>query len=535
MKMLLSNKEKRHGSFLFVETSSNDISKYSLTIRGQYVHGYMDGVWSYTISQVDYPHGNAFLTGTTKAQMSFKDGMPNGPWTYSSNYKGRLKRYSSRGWSWGPYEALDPETANVTFKNGVLVGLMNVRTDENITGRLNNEGFWIGNWVINEGDSRSEYTLTNDGLMIKGVGRYKGRIGSSIATEAELVKLFQELKTIRDAEQRNRFCREHRIKLDTTHCKYPTLFERDFGFLYKYVNEDKTYLDEKGHIVDKKNYGSYIRISRVEPIEFDKFIIPYTTQDYSQEDRPRVFKGDVGEFKDAVAREGWRLDQDDYAKVQHIITQWEMKDSIIADLSIALADVNTKYITDSIRLLRRDLAIVLEKFKNRIDDRDLTVLKELQPTVLQLESESSSLKYNLRFKDHFDNRPNYKRLRSVADEWMETYHTQYAPTIQALNGICIKSLDIGRKLTLVDNAKKIADRESMSGSNFVFEKYARAKQYLIDNMNNTTDVAVLEENMDRLNRMCDNLLDTKRRNEIRKLLKKSKTAPIEQQVSILTQ
>ena len=212
-----------------------------------------------------------------------------------------------------------------------------------------------------------------------------------------------------------------------------------------------------------------------------------------------------------------------------------MKNSIIADLSIALADVNTKYITDSIRLLRRDLAIVLEKFKNRIDDRDLTVLKELQPTVLQLESKNSSLKYNLRFKDHFDNRPDYKRLRSVADEWMETYHTQYAPTIQALNGICIESLDIGRKLTLVDNAKKIADRESMSGSNFVFEKYARAKQYLIDNMNNTTDVAVLEENMDRLNRMCDNLLDTKRRNEIRKLLKKSKTAPIEQQVSILTQ
>lgn len=532
-----SNKEKRHGSFKYVKTESNDISRYSLTITGQYAHGYMDGLWSYTINQVDYPHGNAFITGTTKAQMSFKDGMPNGPWTYSSNNKGRLKQYSLMGWSWGPYEALKPETANVTFKNGVLVGSMNVKAAENITGRLNDQGFWIGNWVVNNGNSRSEYTLTNDGLMIKGVGRYNGRIESSSESDAELVKLFQEFKTIQDAEQRDQFCREHLIKIDTTQCKYPTLFDRDFGFIYQYVSEDKTYRDEEGHIVDRKNYGRYMRISRIEPIAFDKFISPYTAHDYSQEDHPRVFKGNVEQFKDAVVRDGWQLNKDAYAKVRHIITQWELRDSIIADLRTTLADVNTRYIIDSIRPLRSDLTTVLRDFKNRFDDRYLTVLKELQPMVLQVESEEKepSVKYYLYFKNHFDNRVDYKIVRSIADEWMHTYHIQYAPTIQALNHVCIKSLDINEKLTLVDKEKKIADKEAMSGSNFVFEKYVEAKRYLFDNMNNTMDVAVLEENIDRLNRMCDNLLDTKRRNEIRKLLRKSKTAPIEQQVAILTQ
>lgn len=88
--------------------------------------------------------------------------------------------------------------------------------------------------------------------MTKGVGRYNGRIVSSAGLEPELKMLFDEYKTLPTAEQREKFCRKHRIKIDTTQCTYPTLFDREFGFIYDYASEDKTYRDEEGHRVDRK-------------------------------------------------------------------------------------------------------------------------------------------------------------------------------------------------------------------------------------------------------------------------------------------
>lgn len=112
--------------------------------------------------------------------------------------------------------------------------------------------------------------------------------------------LFDEYKTLPTAEQREKFCRKHRIKIDTTQCTYPTLFDREFGFIYDYASEDKTYRDEEGHRVDRKNYGRYIQIKRIEPVAFSELFSGSFT--------------DISSFEERLGTYGWQLNEEDWQK-----------------------------------------------------------------------------------------------------------------------------------------------------------------------------------------------------------------------------
>lgn len=525
--------EKRHGSFKYVKTEANDISRYNLTITGQYSHGYMNGLWSYTIRTTDYPEGSAYVTGTTTARMSFKEGMPDGPWTYSYTGKGRLRRYSLAGWYWSAYETLPTETASVTFRNGTLVGTMNVKTNaDNITGRLNNDGFWTGNWVIINGDSRSEYTLRDDGLMTKGVGRYNGRIVSSAALEPELKTLFDEYKTLPTAEQRAKFCRKHRIKIDTTQCTYPTLFDREFGFIYDYASEDKTYRDEEGHRVDLKNYGRYIQIKRMEPVEFSDLFSGYFT--------------DISSFEKRLETEGWQLDEEEWQKAQNILTQWKAYDALAGQLkevssclSIRVADLAAQ---DGypFRFSDSRLLSTLEDYTLHATNQWAYALQQASNGVFRVEkgSTNSGRKYTRYIVQDFDrDATGYTSLEANVKGWIADFEPQYKSFMDSLRPIGTRASAVADKIDQLDMEAKDVARNPYSSSNIhlLFVKYTDVVQYLCDAIGEAPDLRTVTGLVEQLDCVCSKMLDKTGRATIRKALRKNNGASIETLVTIMSE
>ncbi|MFI3268721.1 MAG: hypothetical protein R3Y51_08410, partial [Rikenellaceae bacterium] len=116
--------EVRQGSYNFIKSDKNSEGATSVqTIKGQYVKGYKNGVWLYSFKNVDVENGsNNYVTGTITMTMTYKDGMPNGAWKYSSTGKRRSRRYSFGGWSWGAYVTTDPTHISATFKDGIMIG-----------------------------------------------------------------------------------------------------------------------------------------------------------------------------------------------------------------------------------------------------------------------------------------------------------------------------------------------------------------------------------------------------------------------------
>lgn len=525
--------EKRHGSFKYVKTEANDISQYNLIITGQYSHGYMNGLWSYTIRTTDYPEGSAYVTGTTNARMSFKEGMPDGPWTYSYAGKGRLKRFSLTGWYWSAYETLPTETASVTFRNGTLVGTMNVKTSaDNITGRLNDDGFWIGNWVIINGDSRSEYTLRDDGLMTKGVGRYNGRIVSSAGLEPELKMLFDEYKTLPTAEQREKFCRKHRIKIDTTQCTYPTLFDREFGFIYDYASEDKTYRDEEGHRVDRKNYGRYIQIKRIEPVAFSELFSGSFT--------------DISSFEERLGTYGWQLNEEDWQKAQNILTQWKAYDALAGQIE----DVRSRFSINITDLAAQDgspcrfsdtrLLSALNDYTFHATYQWAYALQQASNGVFQVEKDltNSGRKYARYIVQDFDrDATGYTSIESNVKGWIADFEPQYKSFIDSLCLVGTRASTVSDKIAQLDMEAKEAARNQHSIPNIhlLFVKYTDVVQYLCDAIGGAPDLSTVTGLVEQINRVCSKMQDKTGRATIRKALRKNNEASIETLVTIMSE
>ena len=530
--------EKRHGTFKYVKNLANDISKYSLTITGHYSHGYMDGQWRYTINETDYPEGNAYVTSTTKAQMSFKDGVPNGPWTYSYKGKGRLQHFSLLGWSWGPYETLPTETASVTFRNGTLVGPMSIKTNaENITGTLNEKGFWIGNWISLNGNSRSEYTLTNDGLMTKGIGRYNGRIVSSAGLEPELKALFDEYKTLPTSEQREKFCRKHHIKIDTTRCTYPTLFDRDFGFIYDYACEDKTLQDEEGNRVDLRNYGRYIQIKRIEPISFDEAFPGYLKQVDSFEARFKTY--------------GWQLNEEDWQRAQTIIAQWKAYDTCTAKiqeirpkLSINIEELSLPDNTP-LRFATPYFPLALNNYARHLTDQWAYALQQASNGIFLVKKNTrrdtwgNTKEYTSYQVLDFDMHATTDYLAADAQvyQWMTKYEPKITSAMDSLQKVCSRASAVSVKIAQLYEETHVANqnKDIYPNTYALFDKYNQVLDYLWDSISEAHDFETVTNLIEQIDHICDNMLDKTSRAHIRKALRKNKNAPIKVLVDIMSE
>ncbi len=257
-----TGKEVRHGALTYTFNDKGDGATLSRTIKGKFKHGYKHGVWVYTIKEVDVPGGgNGYYTGTTKMTATFSDGMPNGAWTYSSNYKARVRNYTLSGWRWGAYEAQKPVNISVTFNNGNLVGKVKFKTTyANTNGTLDSEGFMIGKWTREDSKPKLFYK--------------RAEIDTRATPEDQkLMKQALELK----GEELNKFCRQHRVQIDTFGTKnYFNLndgYFNNFAWLHRAIGGDKTYIvDEYGRTTDTKTYGKQLQVKKVKIIRLSELV-----------------------------------------------------------------------------------------------------------------------------------------------------------------------------------------------------------------------------------------------------------------------
>lgn len=177
-----------HGKFSYKLAQG---TYYKEDAIGSLKNGRRDGIWTYKITRLDDLAFDVNWTGTIQLSFGYKEGKPNGLWTYSNIQKYRTK---SRG-VWLPYEFqfAPNETVSMMFTDGHPSGIYSYVDNSfsnkvKITGQFNAKGFIHGSWLLSYKDEQRECVF-NNGILVKEVVRAmpSGKVTSSyIASEIEL-------------------------------------------------------------------------------------------------------------------------------------------------------------------------------------------------------------------------------------------------------------------------------------------------------------------------------------------------------------
>ncbi|MCD7972457.1 MAG: hypothetical protein LUG18_07290 [Candidatus Azobacteroides sp.] len=306
--------EIRQGDFKYTEYSSYDGGTYSAVFTGKYKAGYKDGIWNHVIEKKDYPNvAGGYTTSTLKFSTSYKDGMPHGTWSYSFTGKARRKVYSRNGWQWSAYETITPEVIRVNFKEGRLTGPLSMKAPfYNISGQLDENGFWTDTWLL---DGQADECVFSNGVLKKRVVREKsGQIAFNTKYDEELLALQEQFITL-PAEKQQEFLFSNRLKVDTVQgIKFYNLNDGYFDnriFKQRETGGDKTSVsNEHGNLYDKKDYGRFIVIERVEAVPLDKLIsqhggnishrTPEEMEDFLEMHKIKLSEEDIDRFKEMI-------------------------------------------------------------------------------------------------------------------------------------------------------------------------------------------------------------------------------------------
>jgi antitoxin component YwqK of YwqJK toxin-antitoxin module len=166
---------------------------YKELATGMLKNGKRDGQWNYSISRLDDLAQDVYWTGNIKLTFGYKEGKPDGLWSYVNQRKYRKKSFSR--WLPYEYEFAPNETLTVMFANGHPAGTYvyinnSFSYKTKITGQFNAKGFLHGSWVLPNGDEQTEY-IFNNGILVKKIIRQmpSGRIISSYIANENEVKL----------------------------------------------------------------------------------------------------------------------------------------------------------------------------------------------------------------------------------------------------------------------------------------------------------------------------------------------------------
>lgn len=256
--------EVRDGAFNYTELISKNGSVYSVSIKGSYTEGFKDGIWNYTITHKDIPlEGGYYQTGSIVMVQSFKDGMPNGKWSYSENFKGRNRRYTRNGWYWSPFEVEKPLSAVLNYQNGIVSGEFRLNNEiVNASGCFNSSGFMTGKWQITKKDFVQIDLTAQNGIVTAYANKdvKTGKVAYRSKYDAELQQVQKDASKL-SKEMLSKICADKNIKVDTLSTSNIFLFEEYFKqpmFRNSEIFGDKTYQDYN----DTKNYGRYILMER---------------------------------------------------------------------------------------------------------------------------------------------------------------------------------------------------------------------------------------------------------------------------------
>lgn len=130
----------KHGNFTYNSQSSN--GKAKIIIKGKYVNGLKDGIWTWDIINYNYGNRLAFTKFIYKVTKTFNRGLRNGQWHSKKiieAYQGQnlIERFS--------YEL------NENYTNNILTGKLIYKENQNLPVELyfNNEGGLVGDYLLN--------------------------------------------------------------------------------------------------------------------------------------------------------------------------------------------------------------------------------------------------------------------------------------------------------------------------------------------------------------------------------------------------
>jgi hypothetical protein len=244
-----------HGKFTYKLAQG---TYYKEDATGSLKNGKRDGVWLYKINRLDDLAFDVNWTGAIQLSFGYKEGNPNGLWTYSNIQKYRIK---SRG-AWLPYEFqfAPNETLSVMFTDGHPSGIYSFADNSfsnkvKITGQFNAKGFINGTWLSNFSDEQTEMVF-NNGILVKKVVRAmpSGKVSDSYFASEQELKLHAAFlaKTLTKEE-----IAKNRIKIDTIDSDdYITCDERKtlFSKYFNWVNlgGDNLYDTNRGQYLGGK-------------------------------------------------------------------------------------------------------------------------------------------------------------------------------------------------------------------------------------------------------------------------------------------
>ena len=232
---------------------SNNTTGFVQTISGNFVQGLKNGVWSYLITLTDLGTQNPYYTGTVTLIANYKNGYANGTWKFNKSFKNRSKYYSSGQYKWKPYEPIKNKTIIMNFKEGELVGSVNINDEFanfKAVGSYDNNGLSIGKWMINDlgwGGNNKELTYKDNFLYESITRKNNGEVFASSKTYIDEYDNFIKAKGLSIKERE-----ESGVSIDTI-CgsdlceatkgikEYFSHFLNDDYFLYKYIGGDLSY------------------------------------------------------------------------------------------------------------------------------------------------------------------------------------------------------------------------------------------------------------------------------------------------------
>ena len=242
----------KQGAFHYSFNGKGDYIGYDQSINGNFNKGLKDGAWTYSIAMVDFGTNNLYFTGSVSLIANYKNGYANGNWKEVRSYKTRKKFYSNGHYVWGQFEPLKTMVINMNFKEGKLIGAVNIDDEFSsfkATGNYDANSLCIGTWSINDrgfGKNREliykdnilyEFIARgNNGEVLEGSSKYQIDYDDFIKAKAMNEKEREEAGIIIDTVCGGDLCAATNNIKDY----FPKLFSVDY-FLYKQIGGDLSF------------------------------------------------------------------------------------------------------------------------------------------------------------------------------------------------------------------------------------------------------------------------------------------------------
>lgn len=394
-----TNEYVKHGNFKYTYTEKKDISTYNLVITGNFKHNKRDGLWSYTLSVVDWPtNGDSYITGTKTLLANYVNGLPDGTWNFNYNAKTRDKLFNSYGFSWTNYQTIPTQSVSTSFIDGTISGAFQLSNTlfysdfHSIIGQFNENGFMNGKWTFN--GTKEEKTMEfKDGVLVKYVLRdlSTGKVIAQEIDDENMTRIKNEFLAGKDIQED---IKKYKIKIDTIDAVEELYYNFDYSFKldefkFKYISGDETYnyISDKYTFIDNRNEGKFIYFTQAEIFELED-LSEYKS--YLSNIENKMYQSALNSLNSILKKYKNNLDEFDLSKLdkdlkdcEFLVSKEQGKqkaravfDSLFEFKSVTVADQDDKDLEKIILLLENNLDAFTESEISKLQNKRDEIIKK---------------------------------------------------------------------------------------------------------------------------------------------------------------